>query len=795
MTIVKPLLLAILLLFARFFAFSQTLRGVVKDEKGLPVTSATIGLLSLPDSSLLKEQATDTAGKFQLSGIGSGKFLLRTTAIGYLKNEQEVNLATGASSLDLSIVLQAGSDMLGAVVVRSARPVFQQVADRLVVNVAGNSFFKTSSNGFDILRRIPGLDISSEGVLQMNGRTTPAIYIDGKPVQMSAEEIQQYLQTITPDMIASVEVISNPSARFDGDQKGIIDIKLRRNNQLGWKGLITTSYQQNNYTLFDNSLLLTYKTSKLAWTFRGAYTGGTRIYRYTSDQRLANTNFQHTKNAIATGNNITNLQLGLDYSLAKNQSLELVLRTTQNHRDINAFGTIDRRDSADKNQLWLIGTYNTSAPSLKTYGGNLNYSIQKGHTRIQWLNSFLQLNSRQNENIISWYSDSKELYQHWKSDLRLDNKLAASQLDLTTEIGKGKFSVGGKFAYTRIENFNEYDTLNKEQVFVIDAGRTNSFNYTEYISAGYLSYERAIKKFTITASFRAENTRTIADALTSKETTKRNYFSWLPSAGVSYAMNENNSFQLTFSRRLTRPEFQALNPFRLYFSPLNYFVGNPYLQPATTTSVNASWSRKTLNIALNIGHESDPLGRYPRYNPETNVLEYLGRNFMSSDFANLQISYPHTIKPWWKINHTLTGYYSKERIPYLEYVFANPVYQFIFNGSQVFTLPGNWLFDVYYYYRSPFGNSLYTFKPITYVNLGLQKTWFNGRLNSKLNFNDIFDGNMVTLTFRRKELIDNTLSHWNGNKKLVLTLSFNFGQSTYKAKQSRGNEEENRASM
>lgn len=795
MSIIKPLLLAILLLFTRFLAHSQTLRGIVKDEKGSPVTSATIGLLSLPDSSLLKEQATDAAGKFQLTGPGPGKFLIRTTAIGYMKNLQEVEIPSGSSSLDLSILLQAGSDMLNAVVVSSARPVFQQVADRLVVNVAGNSFFKTASNGFDILRRIPGLDITPEGVLQMNGRITPAIYINGKPVQMSAEEIQQYLQTITPDMIASVDVISNPSGRFDGDQKGIIDIKLKRNNQLGWKGLITTSYQQNNYTQFDNSLLLTYKTPALAWTFRGAYTGGSRIYRYTSDQRLANTDFQHTKNAIATGNNIASLQLGLDYSIAKNQSLELVLRTTQNHRDINAFGTIDRRDSDDKNQLTLISTNNTSAPSLETYGANINYSIQTRRSKIQWLNSFLQLNSRQNENILSQYYHTKELYQHWRSDLRLNNKLAASQFDLTTETGKGKLSVGGKFAYTRIDNFNVYDTLNKEQVFVPDAGRTNSFNYSEYISAAYLSYELAIKKFTFTASFRAENTRTIADALTIKETTKRNYFSWLPGAGVSYAMNENNTFQLSFSRRLTRPEFQALNPFRLYFSPLNYFVGNPYLRPATTTSINASWSRKALNIALNVGHESDPLGRYPRYNPETNVLEYLGKNFMSSDFANLQISYPYTVRSWWKINHTLTGYYSKDRIPYLDYVFANPVYQFIFNGSQVFTLPGNWLFDVYYYYRSTSGNSLYTIKPIYYVNLGLQKTWFNGKLNSKLNFNDVFDGNMVVATFRRKELINNTLSHWNGMKKLVLTLSLSFGQSTYKAKQSRGNEEENRTSM
>ncbi len=147
---------------------------------------------------------------------------------------------------------------------------------------------------------------------------------------MSAEELQQYLQTLTPEMIASVDVITNPSGKYDGEFKGIIDIKLKKDQALGWKGILTSNLRVNNYALSENSLLLTYKTPSTAFTVRGGYTGGSRIYRYEAWQHLANTNFMNTRNGLSTRFNTYNVQLGADHNFSKDHKVELLLRTTQN---------------------------------------------------------------------------------------------------------------------------------------------------------------------------------------------------------------------------------------------------------------------------------------------------------------------------------------------------------------------------------------------------------------------------------------------------------------------------------
>lgn len=789
---IKPFWAAAILVFANLHSNSQTIRGQIRDENAKAVSFATVSLLRLPDSSLLIQQVTDSSGRFSIIHRQSGNFLLRLSAVGYRVLNRELSLTT--TDLDLGLLtMNADPELMSAVVINGARPVFQRQADRLVVNVSGNQFFRTAANGMDVLRKIPGLEVNYDGSLQLSGRVTPTVFIDGKPVPMNAVELQQYLQTLTPEMIASIELISNPSAQYDGEHKGIIDIKLKKDQALGWKGAISSNLQVNQYAYSDNSLLLTFKKPETAFTLRGGYSGGSSIYRYEAYQQLANTNWMRTKNGVSTLFNNFNIQLGTEHNFSKHHRAEFLLRTSHNLRNLDAFGTLHTTDAAVKDLVSLIGTDNTSAPSQRSYAASFNYSGSFGKTQLQWLNNILEIRTRQQENIISQDLLSPALLLHWKTSLVNDISIKSTQADLTTVSGKSKFGAGAKFAYSNTVNDSRYDTLDTQNRFVPDESRNFLFRYSEYIGAAYLMWSATFSKLTYTASLRVENTNTIADAPKISTTTKRSFWHWLPSASINFLADEDDQIQVNFSRKLTRPVFSELYPFRIYNSPLNYFTGNPYLTPAVTTSLNLSWTHRHLNASFFIGRENDPLGRYPKYDPVTNVLEYLGKNFDHKDFANLELSWPVEITKWWRMSNTVGAYYVKETIPYFEYTFSVPLKYFILNGSQVFTLPGKLTLDLSYYYKSWNGNSLYRSKPNSNIDIGLQRTWWKGKLNSKLSLHDIFNTYKVVYIFREKQIINNTLSHWPGMRRVALTLSYNFGRSTYKAKQQSRNEEESRA--
>ncbi|PZR27070.1 MAG: TonB-dependent receptor [Citrobacter freundii] len=794
MTFRKPALLIVPFLLLQLLSAAQT-RITIKtlDSRSLqPVPSATIGVYPENNDTNPYNQLSDSAGSLSLNNVPTGKYKLEISAIGYSSFSKPIIL-TNQPFLD-TIFLDPEAKLLGEVSVSSARPAFQRKGDRLILPVSGNQFFKTAANGYDILKKIPGLSVAGDGSLLMDGRVAPGIFVDGKPMPISPEELQNYLGSLNPEMIASIELISNPSSRYDGEYKAIIDIKLKRDMDLGWKGNISSTITRNDFTLAEQNLLLTYKTKKIAYTLRGGYTNGTRNYRYRARQILSDNNILSTRTKTPTYNNNINYQLGADYSITKQHRLEIVLRHYITDRDVNSLNRLFATDPSGSGTTLNTHTYNNSSPKQNNYGANLNYSGSLKKTDIQLLGTYLNISNRQNEDIQNRNTVNNDLLSHWKTTLKNDITIRTAQLDLSRETLAGRFSLGGKFAFTTTRNDLRYDTLNNSQTFILDSGRTNNFAYDEYISAGYASYERTKSKLSYALSIRAEHTHSVANSVTTENITTRNYLNWLPSASLTYTHNRHQ-YHLSYSRRITRPTFTQLNPFRFYLSPLNYHVGNPLLLPSKTSSINLAYSFKTLSLRISGGKETDPLSRYPEYNDTTHILEYLGRNLPYNHFLTIEGSYALSITKWWKTNNTLNILYKKELTPYHDKTYSLGIWEYMITGSQVFTLPKGINADISYKYQSPGGNGLYKTKSYLYIDLGLQKTWLNGRLNTRLNYYDIFDQFEVQYIFREKQLINNQLAHWFGTSRVTATIIFSFGKSTYKTKQGNRVEEEGRTGL
>lgn len=667
-------------------------------------------------------------------------------------------------------------------------------SDKTILQVEGNSLYKTATNVFDIVRKAPGVTENPDGTLLLSGRNTPVIFIDGKPVPMSAEEQQNYLNSLSPELIESIEIISNPSSRYDAQYKAIIDIKLRRNRSLGWLGNISSNFRQGMYAASENNGQLNFKTKKWVYSLRLGTVQGTNIHRYRALQHQANTNFMATNTLNRTRLNNFNVQGGMEYAINKTQTIEVSGKVFNSDRTLRSFNTLHFTDSTRDKTVGFTQSINHATPSQLSKAINLSYDARFGQHRLQVFGSLNGISNKQQEDLQNRDQLTGNRLSYWKTTLRNDIDLRTIQADYTRQFSKGVLEGGAKFARITTRNNLRYDTLNGDELFVPDAGRTNQFVYNEYISAAYLSYERRSEAFTARLSVRAEHTATHANAITMGKVEKRNYITWLPGALFSYQISANERINLSFTRRITRPPFDQLNPFRFYLSPLNYWVGNPYLQPSVTSLLNLSWNRKSFSVSFSMGREEDPIARYPEYNRTTNELLYLGRNLPYNSFGNIETSYGFAITKWWKTNHTAGLYYNKEQRPYFGVTYAIAVVDYTINGSQVFSLPKELTADVSYYYKSKSGNGLYIYEPVSSINLGLQRSWLNGKLNTKLNFYDLFNTNFVQLTFREKAIIDNRLSHWNGNQRLVATLAWSFGKANYKAKQTSTTDEEKRVS-
>lgn len=319
------------------------------------------------------------------------------------------------------------------------------------------------------------------------------------------------------------------------------------------------------------------------------------------------------------------------------------------------------------------------------------------------------------------------------------------------------------------------------------------FSYKEKIFAGYLSYSRKFNKLQVNAGLRFENTSSISNAITIDSIVSRKYLEWLPSLNVNYAFDKSNELSISYSRKITRPVFSQLNPFRFYFSPLNYWIGNPYLQTSFTSQIKTTYRFKNWITSFTFGKEKDVMTRYPLYDPETNVLEYLGTNLPYRNFAALEMSFPIKITKWWNINSQLTGYYNYEFRPYLDEVFALKIYNYEVRLNQVFSLPKRYTINIFANYESKTGNSLYIIKPRYTIDLSVQKLWFDNKLNTKISYNNIFNSYDQRLQFRHRQIMDNQFTHWWDTRKLLFSLSYNFGSSKYQAKEIQKTEEENRA--
>src|SRR5258706_1639267 len=593
---------------------SGTISGKITDGNNEPLTGAIVALRNAKDSSLAKASVADAAGKYVLDNIKAGNYFLKASLLGFTPFTGDVFSYEGSKAKELpEIKLTASSVTLKEAEVSAIKPLVEVKSDKVVFNVE-NSINSTGSTAYELLQKAPGVMVDNNDNILLKGRGGVMVQIDGRPSRFTETELADYLKSIQSTDVEAIELISNPSSKYDAEgTAGIINIKLKKNKNFGTNGSLTAGYAYGKYSKYNTAFSLNNRSKKFNVYSNYSNNWGTRgneFYLYREQNP-----YVFDQSAITKRSGLShNYKAGVDYTVNKKHALGLMVNG--NYADITG-------ESTNRNTIANFYTALTADSILKsdqTFNNiRNNFNLNLNHHFIDTLGhdlttdfDFGHFDGRRDSNIPNIYTmpdaETPLSSSNFHSVTHTIINIFTLKSDYSANFLKGKLGVGFKTSFVKTDNvFDFYNIL--LSIETIDDTRSNHFVYDENMNALYLNYQHTIKKFDFQAGVRMENTKSEGD-LTSvvnagDKNVKRNYTDFFPSGGVTYNANKNNSFGLVYSARIDRPNYQELNPFEYKLDELSYRKGNPFLNPqysdklelshtykyATTTSISYSNTR------------------------------------------------------------------------------------------------------------------------------------------------------------------------------------------------------------
>ncbi|MEO6489997.1 MAG: TonB-dependent receptor [Ferruginibacter sp.] len=744
----------LVLLFSSFFSVHLMAQapgkvtGTVTDQKQNGLSSVTVSLLSAKDSGLVKTAVTDAEGKFEIPVVKIGEYLLSYAFVGYEKklsgsftmNEGEYK-TVNSESLSITAVKLQG------VTVNSKKPMIEVKADKTVFNVEA-SINATGSNALELLQKSPGVQVDNNDNISMKGKTGVRVYVDGKMMQLDAKDLAAYLKSISSNDIEAIEMISNPSAKYDASgNAGIVNIRLKKNKKFGTNGSINLGLVQGVTPKGNGSLNLNYRDKKI--NIFGNVGGNVGLYENTLNlYRIQNDTLYDQKSVMHSNDKSINVKAGADFFLNSKHTIGVLATTNfSNNHWANTSGTnIYYNPSGEF--IKRLKANNTLPGSRTNANFNLNYRyIDTSGREINFDADYGLFRGTGRSFQPNYYYDPNNILLSAITNRNYtptDIDIYTAKLDAEQKLGKAKLGYGIKTSFVSTKNtFDFFNDQNGVPVKQLD--RSNSFKYEENVNAGYLNYLRQLNtKWSMQAGLRAEQTNSKgtlarADGLVQADNTvKRNYLDLFPSAALTWNMSEKHSLNLTYSRRIDRPTYQDLNPFENKLDELTYEKGNAFLRPQYTDNVELTHTFKgMINTTLGYSHVKD----YATLTTDTinNATFVQQKNLAQQQILSFNMGSSLPIKKWWNgyaniwYNYQMfNGFIGKTKV-------NNSISSYGAYLQQSFMLGNDYTAEVSGWFNGPsvWGGTWET-GPQGGVDVGLQKQLFKKQATVKVSATDIF---------------------------------------------------------
>jgi iron complex outermembrane receptor protein len=812
MTFISPLrsffLCISLILISTAFSFAASVSGKITDDNNEPLPGVVAELRNAKDSSLAKVNVTDAKGEFAFANIKEGKYFLKTSLVGFNPYRGEVFNYDGATDKQIAVVkMSVSSIQLKEAEVSAIKPLVEVHSDKTVFNVE-NSINSTGSTAYELLQKAPGVVVDNNDNISLKGRGGVLVQIDGRDMRMSTEELGDFLKSIQSSDVESIELISNPSSKYEAaGTAGIINIKLKKNKNFGTNGTLTAGYAygtQTEFSKYNTSLSLNNRSKKFNLYMNYGNNWGTRqsdFYLYREQNPFIFNSATHFRRE---GLN-QNYKAGVDYTINKKNSVGVMVNG--NYGDLDGQNNSQNRISHFNSEL--ADSILTSNSDVKIHtnsiNGNVNHHFTDtlGHdlaTDFDFGSYVGSRNALQPNVYTLGESDSVIAARYYRSYSPSVITINTLKSDYTQNFLKGKLGLGYKLSFVKTDNnFGFYNILNGLEEY--DTTRSNHFVYTENVYAGYVNYQRTIKKFDIQAGVRMENTASegVLKGATSNpedKDVKRSYVDFFPSGGVTYNANKTNTVGLTYSRRIERPNYQELNPFEYKLDELSYRKGNPFLNPQYSDNFSLSHTWKfAYTTELGYSRTHDFFAQITDTIP--GGKSYItSKNLATEEVKSINFNASAQPAKWYSI-YLNAGLYNQK----YDADFGNgktinsSVTSFNLYAQNTIKLPKDVSLEISGWYNSSgVWGGAYVTDPQGSMDLGLQKKLFKDQGTLKLSYTDVF----LTAPWNSHNIYAGIVILAHGNwesQQFRASFSWRFGNrqmKTGRARQTGSDEEQKR---
>ena len=800
------LFIASIFLSAGFQVKAQTvISGIIKEAGDRPLQLANVVLLKPEDSSLLKGMITDANGAYSFQNIKTGKYLISASFTGMepvFTNIFEITSDIKDFNPE-TIILKNTTVQLKNVIVNQKVPMFEQKVDRMVINVK-NSITNAGGTALDVLEKSPGVTVNRQNnTIAINGKNGVVVMINGKITYMPMEALVQLLAGISAGNIEKIELITTPPAKYDAEgNAGYINIVLINNPYAGLNGsyFLTAGYGKRE--LGAAGINFNYRNAKMNlygnYSFKydhSIQTVNSFTQLSSSGNIISNTSFSN-RDAIRQ---VHNIRIGFDYQVDTSNIIGVLVSGYNNLWEMTA----NNGASVTKNKVLdtIIRTVNKEINHWQNLMANANFqhTFKPGKVLYFDANYIYYKDNNPNTYANSYYKGSNEYL--FKNDLKSGKvtpiNLRVFSTDYTTAIGsKTTMEAGAKVSLSKFTN--DVSVQNFEQgSWVKDESLSADYLLKENISAVYTSFTmNPNSKISLKAGLRYEYTNSNLGTATTANIVDKKYSELFPTFYVSQKFNEKNSINFSYSRRITRPTFNDLAPFTIFFDPKTFYTGNPALQPAIANSVQASYVHKTYIFSLSYTYEKNSIEGFQTQKIDTvhNMLYLSALNFEYEQFVNVSISLPLTITKWWDMQNNINIDWHQVNAIYEGSPVSLELFDYNFNITERFSLPKDFSIELTGFYTSSGYYGTSKFEPLYQVDFGVQKKFRNKKDILRLAGNDIFNsGNHYQII--NKLPIKETILRANlnfGTVAYTITYTHNFGNKALKGKRDRttGAEEE-----
>lgn len=796
----------LILLLLPFYAIAQ--QGnlkvkIIQQENKQPILGASVTIVTPTSKAPIKGRQTDNSGVAVIDAIPAGTYSLQVTYVGMINHDADNIQITSNKTLDLGTIelIEAGKQ-LEEVVVQGRVADLQLGIDKKVFDVS-QSLVSVGGTAQDLLGNVPTLQVDADGAVSLRGSSSVKILIDGKESAMAGSDVNKLLQSLPADAVSKVEIITNPSAKYDAEgQSGIINIVLKKNIRTGLNGNVTAS--AGNYDNYNAGLTLNYRDKK--FNYFGSYNfrhgrnlgeGFTKTIGLINGVQDPNSLVTETENESFRKGINNSLRLGMDYYPNDKTTLSLGgnLSIRDNDRGEDLFYKSYRGQQTPvitprtSRQFEKDLGYDLSFDfkrELKREGEELTANVTYGNDKEDGTNDYEQTNP---SFVSKRFNETGEKGQNWNF-----------QLDYLLPLGENhKFEAGYRTTLRNSNDFQYSDTLANE-LWIPDYTVSNEFEMKSGVHALYANYQRMLgERIGLQVGLRAEdaylnteNKSVDPDRIaTGNYSDKGNldYFRLYPSAFLTYDVNgEGDKVQLSYSRRVQRPRGWQVNPFVSLSDPLNIRQGNPNLMPEDIHAMEMSfakfydkWNFITTAYYRRVNDMTQPL-QYDTNDPiaaiylegKENATFMRWENVGSRDNAGLELISKVNIFNWWDATANANIYYQR----------VNPVESYNINKVENIAWDANLTTNVKFTsttslqvkgdYRAPMKTLQGRMKSMHGVDLALRQDILKGKGSLLFNVRDVFDkrrfGGDTNLPTRYSDFY-----HRWSRRTFNLTFSYRFG--------------------